>query len=69
MTTHYYEVALEVDVEVRDRRLAETPGQAANYSKTTVERAIAEGLARELTGGESSIDATVESVREADDGF
>jgi hypothetical protein len=63
----YYEVAAEIKIEVRHKRLADDSDQAEEISERVLRNAVARGLKDELSGGESSIDVEIEDAREAND--
>jgi hypothetical protein len=63
----YYEIAAEIEIEVRHKRLAENSDQAEEISERVLQNAVARGLKDELSAGESSIDVEIEDAREAND--
>lgn len=63
----YYEIAAEIEIEVRHKRLAEDLEQAEEISERVLGKAVARGLKDELSGGESSIDVEIKNSRETND--
>lgn len=63
----YYEIAAEIEIEVRHKRLVEDSDQAEEISDRVLQNAVARGLNDELSGGESSIDIEIEDARETND--
>lgn len=63
----YYEIEAELEIEVRNKRLADDSDQAEEISKRVLRNAVARGLKDELSNGESSIEVEVGEARETND--